>query len=259
MQGSKWVAATRIGFAARGIMYLLIGWLALRSGRAEDGTGILAYLASGAGRLLLAAMAIGFLAYGAWRLADAWTDGSGRGADAKGVAIRAGGGVSGIVHLGLGLVAAIHASGTGGAGGGDGDSAREGARTALSLPGGSVLLLLAAAALVLTGLFQLKKAWSLDFMTDLERGRGRGDWVCWLGRAGYSARGIVFVMMGWFLWRAAVEHRSSEAGGLGEALASLSATPQMAVAAGLFLFGLFSLVEARYRRIHRPHPLTGGP
>ena len=255
MQGSKWVAATRIGFAARGIMYLLIGWLALRSGRAEDGAGILAYLASGAGRLLLAAMAVGFLAYGAWRLADAWTDGSGRGADAKGVAIRAGGAISGLVHLGLGVVAAVLAAGSrGGAGGGD--AAREGAQTALSLPGGPLLLLLAAAALMATGLFQLKKAWSLDFMADLERGNGRGDWVCWLGRAGYSARGIVFAMMGWFLLRAGVEHRSSEAGGLGEALASLPATPQIAVAAGLLLFGLFSLVEARYRRIHRPRPLA---
>lgn len=247
----KFEALTRIGFAARGIMYLLIGWLALRSGRIEDGPGIIDYLGSGGGRLLLAAMAVGFLAYGAWRAADAWTDSSGRGSDTKGLAVRAGGIVSGFLHLGLGLIAAMHAAAAGSRGGGD--SAREGAAAALDLPGGGLILVLAAAGLLLTGLFQLRQALTLAFMDRLGGRGGSAGWVCWLGRAGYAARGIVFVVIAWFFWRAGSEQSSAEAGGLGAALDSLPDTLRMAVAGGLALFGLFSLVEARYRRIDAPH------
>lgn len=243
----KFELLTRGGFAARGILYGLIGWLALESGRAEDGAGALAELDGTSGRLLLAAMATGFAAYALWRMADAWIDGSGHGTDAKGLAIRAGGMVSGLLHLGLGGIALSRA--LAGDGGGGGDSAREGAETALSLPGGWLMLLVAAAGLAATGLFQLGRAWSLGFMKNLETGAGRGEWLCWLGRAGFAARGIVFLVMGWLFMRAAMAERSSEAGGLGEALTSLPASLQTAVAAGLLLFGLYSLIEARYRRI----------
>lgn len=250
-QAFEWV--TRIGFAARGVMYGLIGWLALKSGRTEDGEGILNHLDSGSGRILLAAMAIGFFAYGAWRLLEAWTDGHDRGSDAKGIAIRAGGAVSGLVHLGLGGAAALHAAGGGGSGGGGGSTASDGASTALSLPGGGVLLVLVAAALLVTAVFQLLKAWNLHFMRDLDAG-GNGGWVAWLGRAGYGARGMVFAIMAVLFWRAGTEQRSGEAGGIGEALGSLPSALQGAVAAGLLLFGLFSLAEARFRRLDDPLP-----
>lgn len=253
MHGSKWVAATRIGFAARGVMYLLIGWLALRSGRTEDGGGVLEYLASGGGRILLAGMALGFLGYGSWRLADAWTDGSGRGSDAKAIAARGGGAVSGFIHLFLAFGAVRLALNGGGSGGGD--STREGAATALAMPGGDIALILVGLALLGTGLFQLRKAWSLDFMRDLAAHDAGGGWVCWLGRGGFAARGIVFLVMAWFFWKAGSQGSSSEAGGLGDALGSLPGALQMAVAAGLLLFGLYSLVEARYRRIARPRAL----
>jgi hypothetical protein len=61
-------AVTRLGFAARGLMYGAIGWLAFRSGRTEDASGVLAYLASGAGAAVVAVMAVGFFSYAAWRL-----------------------------------------------------------------------------------------------------------------------------------------------------------------------------------------------
>ena len=257
----KFEAATRAGFAARAIMYVLIGYLALRTGRAESGSGIIEYLDSGAARILLAAMAVGFLGYGLWRLLDAWSDSSGHGDDAKGLAVRAGGAVSGLVHLGLGTLAAVHVAGlTGGGGGGDGGgggATEQGAQTALSVPGGWIALVLAAAALAATGLFQIVKAWKLGFLRHLAPPPGSRDWICWLGRAGYVARGIVFLLIGWFLWRAAMLERSDRAGGVAEALASLPSAPQMLVAAGLLLFGLFSLVEARYRRIPRPDVLDG--
>src|SRR5687768_4061346 len=70
---------TRIGFAARGLMYVLIGYFALRWGQAEEGTQAIAHLAQGSGKLLLGLMAIGFAAYGVWRVAEALIDSEGHG------------------------------------------------------------------------------------------------------------------------------------------------------------------------------------
>jgi hypothetical protein len=246
----KMEAFTRVGFAARGIMYFLIGYLALRTGRAEDGSGALDYLNGGAGKALLALMALGFLAYGIWRLSEALIDSEGHGSDAKGVAVRTGGAISGLIHLGLSFSAAALAFGS--RGGGSGDGAQQGAASVLSFPGGSVALTIAAAALILTGAYQLIKAVKGDFLKHLDQEAARKDWVIWIGRAGYAARGVVFLIMGWFLWQAARDTNASEAGDMGAALGSLPSTLQMIVAAGLLLFGLFSFVEAVYRRINDP-------
>jgi hypothetical protein len=247
-------ALTRIGFAARGILYLLIAVLLLRSGRAEDGAGALETLAGGSGRLLLAAMAIGFAAYGVWRLADATLDAEGRGTDAKALAVRAGCAFSGLAHLGLaGLAAMLAAGERGGSSGGSG--AEEGAATALSLPGGQVAVAIVAAILAIVGALQFVKVARGSFLKRLDGKAAGRAWILWTGRAGYAARGIVFLVMGWFFLRAARNDDASDAGGMGEALASLPETLQTGVGAGLLLFGLFSLVEARHRRIAHPHVL----
>ena len=252
---SRLETLTRAGFAARGIMYGLIGYLALKSGRTEDGAGVLEYLAGGSGRLLVGLMALGFFGYALWRFSEALADTEGHGSGAKGMVVRAGGVVSGLVHLGLGIFAAALASGSGGGGGGSGGSSREGAATALSLPGGETLLILVAAALAATGLYQLIKAAKGDFLRYLDPEAARREWVGWLGRAGYAARGVVFLVMAWFLFEAGRESSASEAAGMGEALGSLPQTLQLLVAAGLFLFGLFSFVEACHRRINDPRVL----
>ena len=243
---------TRIGFAARGIMYVLIGYLALRAGRTESGTEALASLDSGAGKLLLILMALGFLAYGIWRLSEAAIDSEGHGSDAKGWAIRAGGAVSGILHIGLALFAFNLGMGSGSSGG---EGAQQGTAAALSVPGGWVAVSIAAAILVATGLYQLVKAIRADFLRHLDSKAAQAAWVQWLGRAGYAARGLVFILIGWFLWRAAQESDAREAGGMGDALASLPGTLQAIVAVGLLLFGLFSFVQARYRSINDPRVL----
>lgn len=239
---------TRIGFAARGVMYGLIGYLALRFGRSEDSSGALGYLAEGSGKWLLAAMAVGFAAYGLWRLSEALVDTEGHGTDAKGAVVRLGGAVSGLVHFGLAFAASRLALAEGNGGGG-GEQTRESAETALSLPGGSILLAAVGAALIGAGLWQLMKAVRGDFLKHLG-GAARRPWVIWLGRAGYAARGIVFLISGWHVLQAGLSANASEAWGLAEALGSFSGGLLSALALGLLLFGFFSFVEARYRRIN---------
>jgi hypothetical protein len=86
---------------------------------------------------------------------------------------------------------------------------------------------------------------------------GSRDWAVPLGRAGFAARGIVFLLVGGFLGAAAWHSRSSDVRGLGGALETLQSQPYGwfllgATAAGLLAFGLFGLVQARYRHIDAP-------
>src|SRR3954467_9851948 len=144
---------TRLGFAARGLMYMLVGFLAVWWGRAEDASGALEYLSDGSGKPVLIVMAVGFAAYALWRLLGAALDSEGHGSDRKGVVLLPGHAGGGLVYSGFAYTAARLAIGAGG-GQGSGARAREGAATALSLPGGQVLLALAAVALLLGGGYQ---------------------------------------------------------------------------------------------------------
>ena len=244
------VTATRIGFAARGVMYLLIAYFALTAGLAENGTEALRHLESGWGKLLLGIMAIGFLAYGVWRISEAFIDSEGHGSDAKGLAVRAGGAVSGLIHLGLCLYAAKLALGK--PAGSGGSNTQESAATAMSMPGGEIIMGVAAAALLLVGLYQFVSAVRLKFRKHLDQRVANKSWVAWIGHAGYAARGVVFVLIGSFLWRAMESENAAHAGGIDKALASLPGAMNTVVAVGLLMFGLFSLIEARYRRISNP-------
>jgi len=240
---------TRLGFAARGLMYALIGYLALRSGRTEDPRGILDYLTSAAGRFVVAAMAVGFFAYAAWRLLEAWVDSEGHGSNWKGLGVRAAGVGSGIIHFGFGgaavrLVLGAHEGG--------GDTSKTAAATALHLPGGNVILYLVAAFLAGVAIAQLRKAWRLKFLRHFEGRAAAQAWIAWLGRLGYVTRGIIFMIVAWLFLHAAQARSPGAAGGIDDALASLPRLLQIAVAIGLLLFGLFSLAEARFRRLAAP-------
>ncbi len=239
---------TRLGFAARGLLYLVIAFLILRTGRAEDPSGALQVLASGAGKWLLILMAAGFIAYGLWRLSDAVLNVEGHEPGGKGLRERVGAAASGLIHLFLAWQAVRLIQGSAQ---GSGGRAEQGAQTALSLPGGQLMLLFAGLVLVGVGLFQFVKAYKFSFCDHLDHRVANEPWVRWTGRGGYTARGLVFLISGFFLAKAGLQDQASEAGGMAEALAWLTSPWDVLVAIGLALFGIFSLIEARYRIIHR--------
>jgi hypothetical protein len=238
---------TRFGFVTRGLLYVVIAWLVIATGRTEDLTGAMEYLGHGIGRGLMIFLVAGMSGYGLWRVTDAaFGMDSGR-HHSKAWRRRIAAGSSGAIYLFLAYKALRIMLGERGQVGG----VQQNAATALHLPAGDLALGTAAAVLAGASVVQLWKAASCSFLKHLDE-RARRPLEKWLGRAGYAARGVVFLTVAWLLAKAALDHNAAEAGGLEQALDALRGSLQIPVAAGLALFGAYSLVEARYRTIHKP-------
>ena len=238
---SKFQNLTRVGFLARGILYITIAVLAVRTGRSEGMTGALEYLSRGAGGWLLGMMAAGMVAYGLWRLADAAFGIEHPEQEGKAYAKRAAAGVIGVIYLYLAYVAVKLLSSDGGGSSGQGSS----------LPDSKLFLGVAAIVMLVAGGSQLVTAAKASFLKKLNA-PAHADWIKWLGSLGYAARGVIFLTVGYLLGRAALKGRSADVGGTEQALDVFSGNALLAIAIGLGLFGVFSIVEARYRRIRRP-------
>ena len=244
---SKFLSLCRVGFFGRGILYILIAWLALQTGRTEDLTGALEYLGRGNGRILLLIIAVGLAAYGLWRLADATFAIENPAGDGKALRKRAAAGFIGFIYLYLSYKAARVLL----AGAAETATTQQQADTVLDLPGGVFVLGGAALVLAAAGLNQLRKAGQCTFLRRLDH-RAQAPLIKWLGRIGYAARGVIFLTVAWLIGKAALDGRSREAGGMEQALDFFSGPILYAVAIGLLLFGAFSIIEALFRRLHEP-------
>lgn len=240
---------TRVGFLARGILYVTIGVLAIGTGRTEDLTGALEYVGSGIGRVLVIVIAAGLATYALWRFSDAAFGTEHGGGDWKSLRKRAAAGGIGVIYLYMSYKAVrVLTAGQAGAS----DTGQQ-AETVLGLPGGWIVLACVALFVAGAGIFQLVKAAKCSFLRNLDAD-AMSDTVKWLGRIGYAARAVILLCVAWLIGSAALAGRSNGAGGMEQALDMLDGGALAAVAGGLVLFGCFSLVEARYRRIHRPPP-----
>ncbi len=242
---SKFQMLTRLGFLARGLLYIVIGLLVIGTGRTEDLTGALDYLDEGVGQLLLIVLVAGLATYGLWRLADAAFAIEHPLDDGSALTKRAAAGLIGAIYLYLAYKATRILLDAGGAS----TSAQQQADTVLDLPGGQLVLGLAALVLAVAGAYQLHTAVTCGFLRRLDA-RAQAPLVKWLGRIGYAARGVIFLTVAALIGQAALDDQSTEAGGMEQALDLLSGPLLFVVAGGLILFGAFSMVEARYRRIH---------
>jgi hypothetical protein len=245
---SNFQRVTRLGFAARGFLYILIATLVILTGQTEDLTGAIEYLGHGLGKGLLAVLAVGMAGYGLWRLSDAaFGMESGRNRW-KAWAKRIGAATSGCIYCWLAFKAALVLI----AKPPSGNETQHHAAQALHFSGGELALEAAAAILIGAGVVQLYKAARASFLHHLDGDAARRLWVQWVGRIGYAARGIIFLTIGYMLVRAGLDRSAAEAGNLDDAMDWLYGPVRQLVAAGLFVFGIFSIVEALYRPIHRP-------
>lgn len=258
----------RFGYGARGFVFCVVGGLALlaafgQGGSAGDGKGaIRAVLGGPFGVFLVGAIAIGLAGFALWRLVESLTDADHHGTSPKALVVRAGHLVSAVVYAGLAATAANLAFGIGRASSG-GDGVRDGTAWLLSQPFGPWLVAFAGLCVLGAGIGYGVKAWTGKVDDHLALPAGTGAWILPMGRFGFAARCLVFLLIGGFILTAAWTQASSEARGLSGAFAALRAQPYgwalLAIAAaGHFAFGAFGLVQARYRRIDAPDVADAG-
>lgn len=252
-KSEKFSWLVRVGYFSRAILYSVLGLIALTSaGRIAEGTNgiFIAIEDYPAGIAILWLMVVGLAAYALFRFASTFFDIENNGSDAKGWAKRLGHAGSGVGHLALAFSAYKFASDDSTGGGDGGGSAQEAASGILSFEFGGLVLGLLGLAFFATAFFQAKKGVTGEFMHRIAG--SAPDGTRWLGGAGYLARGVVYAVIGWSLIRAGfLSAGSDEVVTLGDAVASLADQGFVftLVAVGLLMFGLFSLVLARYRII----------
>jgi hypothetical protein len=249
----------RFGYVVRGVVYGLIGALALAEalglpGRKTDPKGTLAVIAGvPSGGLLLTVIVIGLAGYAIWCFACALFDPLRHRSDAAGLARRLA-----FVAAGLGdLALLVFAVGVLGGQGPGADGPQRLVEKALQLPIGQPLVVAAGVIVVVVGLGQFVSGARAGFEHDLdERKMNKPERVLSanLGRAGYAARGLVYTLIGWFTIDGGLNHDPGRAKGFGGAFSALEGRPfghylLAAVALGFIALGAHSLACARWIRM----------
>jgi Domain of Unknown Function (DUF1206) len=254
----------RAGLVAQGITFGLVAVVALRvafagDGNVEDRPGALQALADEPlGRFLLGALAVGLGGYALWRFTQALLGEKLESGEEVNVLKRLGYTGRGLIYAWLCAICAslvVNADEPRAAGG----QGEEDRATALLLeqPLGRWLVAAVGLGILGAGLFNLYRALTRRFRKDLKEqqmGRQERRWYTGIGIVGHLARAVVFSLVGAFLVKAAYEYDAKEAIALDGALRKLADATYgplllSCVAGGLFAYGLFCLVQARYREV----------
>lgn len=238
----------RLGFAASGLLHLLIGWIAARvalggGGEADQGGALETLSGAPAGAVVLWACVVAFFALALWQALEG-VFGGGELKDRGKAAAKA------VVYAALGgttLTVAL---------GGSSDSGQTSADLTARLmeaPMGRALVGAVGLAVVGVGAYHVYKGLAKTFLQDL-RGTGGGQLgrgVVVSGMAGYAAKGVALAIVGGLFVLAAVRADPEESTGMDGALKLLVGQPLgtvllLAVALGLVLYGLYSFARAKY-------------
>lgn len=244
----------RLGLAGRGLLYGTVAVLAVNvargSHREADRQGALRAIgANPIGRLALVAVAFGFGGYALWRLIEATV----RPGDKK-LGGRVAAAAKGLLYAAFFATTLSYAVTRHGHSAND--QQRDWTGRVLGWPAGRWLVAAVGLAVVAGGLYNVWRAVSGKYRKHLKENE-LGDmapWAAVIAVAGLLARGVAFSLVGFFLVQAAVTYDPDKSQGLDGALRKLAGAPYgrpllVVVAVGLAAFGVWSLVEARYRRV----------
>jgi hypothetical protein len=249
----------RAGFAARGVLYVIIGCLALEmafghsTSQADSAGAVRLVAATPFGLVGLWLLTAGFVGLALWRLSEAIYGGPGPGERKASSRVAALG--KAVVYGALAFTIAKYAIGAGAPKSGNQQSTDLTA-SVMHHPGGQVVVVAAGFAFVAGGAYVAYSSWRRDFLKQLSMAgasqRARRI-VRWLGQVGGIARGAVFAAVGVFLIIAGAKSQPDRAKGVDSALRAFAQTPLgpwllVVVAAGLVTFGLYSCCEARWRK-----------
>ncbi|MCR5888475.1 DUF1206 domain-containing protein [Hymenobacter sp. J193] len=251
-------ALARFGFAAKGVVYLLLGILALLAATGQQGgqtadkkQAVQTLQGLPGGSVLLGLVAVGLLGYIIWRFTQAFRDTENKGSSAKGLGRRLGYAGSGLLYASLAWYAAQLAF-RGSASGNSGSAQQSLVAKALSWPAGEWIVILVGLITIGSGLYQIYRAYSGSFQKHVNSAdipAGQQNMVYRTGQLGYTARGIVMAIIGYFFVQAGRQHSAAAAGTTDEAFDLLAAMGPVVlgiVALGLMAYGLYMLVQAKY-------------
>lgn len=260
---APWIERTaRVGFAAKALLYMIVGVLALQGARGAGGrnTGTRGALSEiigkPFGKALLVVMAMGLVGYAVWRVVEGIADPGRKGSNAKGLALRTSIVIRGLAHGALAVqalrVAFSQTSRTD-----DGANARAATSRAMDMPFGEWMVMLAGAGIAAYGAYQIYRAWQSKLSKQLDFGAlhaETGRWAIPVSRFGIAARGVVFAMVGVLFVHAGWDANANEAGGVGAALSALGTGTYgrvilAIVAVGMIAYGAYEAIQSRYRRI----------
>lgn len=250
-------ALMRAGYAARGVVYLIVGGIAffaaVNGGEAEGSTGALAFLVRQPfGMALLSIVAAGLFAYTAWRFVDGVMDLENEGDNAEGYASRAGQLLSGATHAVLGVTAvSIILNGADSQNDGGRNSAESWTAMLIDNPLGRAVILAAGAVTVGVGIYLFIKAYKAAYKSKIRQTETTQK-LAPVIRFGLVAHGVVLLIIGGLITWAGLTHDPDKAAGLEEALRILETqtfgrTLLGLAGAGLAGFAVYCFVMARYR------------
>lgn len=248
----------RLGYAAKGLVYIVLGFLATeaafgRGGKATDSKGALRAIGQAPfGKVALIVVMIGLFGYAVWRLVSAATDAERRGDEPSSLALRAGDAIRGLAYGSLGVYTLrylMHHPTP------NGNKAPSYVDRVMGVPGGRLIVILIGLTFIGYAIYQMYKAASGKFLKrlDLTSASARvRAMVERSGKFGISARAAVFGMIGVLICRAGWSYNPAEAGGIAQSLDAIAREPKGhlifgIVAIGLIAFGLFQFATARYR------------
>jgi hypothetical protein len=252
----------RAGFAARGLVYAIVGTLALllalgEGGRTTDPRGAVATIARAPfGRALVISLAVALAGLALWMLFDALVDPERRRSGVGGALSRIGEAIAALGHGALALAALRMALGARSGPRGE-QIAESWTARALALPAGRWLVLAAAGVVIVVGVRQAWIGAGRRFFEQLDvsgMSARRRRWASAVGVAGHSAQGVLFVLVGVFFAQAALRYDPAEVVAFDGALAAVARQPWGAallgaVAIGVLAHAAYSLVEAAHRRL----------
>jgi hypothetical protein len=251
----------RAGYVARGLLYIVVGILAVQvalglGGATTDKKGAIEVIGGQPfGKFLLVLVAIGLAGYSLWGLVRAIFDPLKRGTDAKGIAQRIGYLVSAVAYGSLVLPTVAYIQGASQSGSSQGS--QDLTAKLLSLPFGQGLAVIVGLIGMVGGIGQIWQGISTDFKKDLKTGEMSANEITWairVGRFGSIARGVIFMLLGFFVVQAALHYDPKQAQGLDGALRTVAAQPYgpwllCLVALGLISFGIYSVLCARWMKL----------
>ena len=255
---SEWIdKAARIGLVAYGVVHLLIAWLAVqlalgdREGSADSQGAVQQLAEQPFGQALVWAVAIGMFLLALWQALEAifgYRDEEGFTQVRK--RVTAAGKAVIYVVIGISSVrAAVGSSSSSKGGGTDSTTAK-----VMDWPGGQVIVSVVGLAIIGIGGYLIYRAWTEKFAKHINaegKSGQTGTAYLWFGKAGYTAKGVTFGIVGALFLYAGLSHDPKKSGGLDQALHKVLQQPfgpvlLIAIALGLGCYGLFCFARARH-------------